>query len=199
MEEFMKRKILVFALSLSLIMTSVSSIFATDKVGKTYEGKALTKTLTKQYHALGANDYEVKVSVTTDKNGRVTGVIAGHTGDIGLNSSYFANYKTGSKNGIGLEAFKGKTYSEIEKINASDSKQTPYDGVTGATVTSSAVKEAVLNALKDLKDSNSDSIPSNTDRYKDKPVESNESVKVGKISHIYQGEAIGLESLGDSG
>ena len=77
-----------------------------------------------------AGSYQAKVTVTFDSDGRVVSVVDNDT-QPGYNSTYWTDATAM------FTKFVGKTASEIDGINA----------VSGATVSSNAIKKAVKNAL----------------------------------------------------
>lgn len=94
---------------------------------KTANGEA-TVTMTDGKYVAGS--YQAKVTVTFDSDGRVVSVVDNDT-QPGYNSTYWTDATAM------FTKFVGKTASEIDGINA----------VSGATVSSNAIKKAVKNAL----------------------------------------------------
>lgn len=94
---------------------------------KTANGEA-TVTMTDGKYVAGS--YQAKVTVTFDSDGRVVSVVDNDT-EPGYNSTYWTDATAM------FTKFVGKTASEIDGINA----------VSGATVSSNAIKKAVKNAL----------------------------------------------------
>lgn len=100
---------------------------STKPITKTADGEA---TVASVDNMPVAGSYQAKVTVTFDSDGRVVSVVDNDT-QPGYNSTYWTDATAM------FTKFVGKTASEIDGINA----------VSGATVSSNAIKKAVKNAL----------------------------------------------------
>ena len=106
---------------------------------KTAEGEA-TVTTTGANFVMG--EYQAKVTVTFDSDGKVVSVVDNNTDPGSMNSSYWTKAKNGENDIVGMfTKLVGKTASEIETV----------DAVSEATVSSNAIKQAVKNALSSNK------------------------------------------------
>ena len=103
------------------IINKITAVYEDDSVGGIEKtGEATVESF----------DYTAKVKVTIDENGKIVTVMDNGT-EPGNNSSFWTSAK-----GI-FEKLVGKTASEVDAV----------DAVSGATVSSNAIKEAVKNAL----------------------------------------------------
>lgn len=108
-------------------ITDVRTERANQSTTKTANGEA---TVASVDNMPVAGSYQAKVTVTFDSDGRVVSVVDNDT-EPGYNSTYWTDATAM------FTKFVGKTASEIDGINA----------VSGATVSSNAIKKAVKNAL----------------------------------------------------
>ncbi len=103
------------------IINKITAVYEDDSVGGIKKtGEATVESF----------DYTAKVKVTIDEDGKIVTVMDNGT-EPGNNSSFWTSAK-----GI-FEKLVGKTASEVDAV----------DAVSGATVSSNAIKEAVKNAL----------------------------------------------------
>ncbi|XVG95652.1 hypothetical protein ACGCUQ_00225 [Eubacteriales bacterium KG127] len=191
----MKKKLIVTALSFSMVIGSFSSVFAADihksSSGKSLTGEAKTENL---FSKANVEDYSIKLNVDVNQEGKITAISDNGTSP---NDPYSKNlwkkYLDWSEKGYGLSAFYGKTYDEIVSLKL-DEKTNKLDSSTGATISAIASKKAILDAMKDYKSKSNKS-----DTTQDEASRPSGNDTTVNATNIYQGEAVGLLSLGDSG
>lgn len=198
----MRKKIVASVVCISMILSTAGSSFALGQAEgdqkRTYHTEAKTE--------LGGadQDYDVKLAVELDKNGRISSVKDNGTdAKSDANKNFWQKYITESKAGKGLSSFIGKDEKGVEALKTGNGGA---DGVSGATVSSEAAKKAVLKAFSkkdkdkaENPDANKEGKPGSEDgknkaegdKNKKENSETAPDMSKAEVANIYEGKAVG--------